>query len=236
MATQSIHARYLDDYFWPHLLNKAYKHQVPPYLPYASIENNIRSKLDNETAQLYLDAAMTDDNKQGTIPNLKTRLSKLGIHTVLLPEATSQRATQYFSDRALTLIIKQMDNIWIKSSQFDWQQKFKTGQQEQNKLKELQVQAKQGLLSDTKTWEYIQLIKKYMANEEALKLYKQVLEIDTDDARISFDIGRTLLKNMDQLGITALESAIKKDASYTVMACQLITQFFVRTGNSRSDT
>ena len=234
LASQSIHRRYLDEQFWPELLNTAYKHPRPPYLPYASMEKSLRNRLDNQTAQLYLDAAMAEQDIHSDTPALKQRLSRLGMHTVLLPEIEAQSATRYFTAPALELIVGQMDRIWFKSSQYDWQQKFRTGQAEQSKLVELRLQAKQGLLSNSRAWEYIQLIKKYIQGEQALALYKQVLAIDTDDARISYDIGRTLLEHMDRQGIQALEDCIQKDASYTVMACQLITEFFVRAGDSRS--
>jgi len=235
LSTQSIHRRYLDEHFWPHLLNNAYKYKTPPYLPYASMQDHLHSKLDSQSAQALLDTAMSEKPKNnGSMPVLKQRLFRLGLHTVMLPEPEKQSATQYFSDHALVLIIGQMDHIWLKTSQFDWQQKFRTGQLEQNKLKELRVQSRQRLLTNHRTWEYIQLIKKYVDDEQALELYKQVLSIDTDDARIGFDIGQTLLAHMDRQGIEALENAIAKDPGYTVMACQLITDFFVRCGDSRS--
>jgi hypothetical protein len=234
LTTQSIHARYLEDYFWPHLLNNAYRFKKPPYLPYASMEHHFRSKLDNQAAQLYLDNAMAEQPKPCATPTLKQRLNRLGIHNVLLPEMANQCATQYFSRQVLTTVIRQMDHIWIKTHQYDWQQKYRIGQQEQAQLKELRTQASQGLLTNLKAWEYIQLIKKYVDDLHALELYKQVLKIETEDARISYDIGRTLLKNLDHEGIKALEDAISKDPGYTVMACQLIIDYHVRCGDSRS--
>jgi hypothetical protein len=42
------------------------------------------------------------------------------------------------------------------------------------------------------------------------------------------------LKNLDHEGIKALEDAISKDPGYTVMACQLIIDYHVRCGDSRS--
>lgn len=234
LTTQSIHARYLEDHFWPHLLNTAYKFKTPPYLPYASMETYFRSKLDNQSAQTYLDSAMAEPSATSSMPSLKQRLSRLGIQNVLLPETLNQSATQYFTREALATVIKQMDHIWMKTRQHDWQQKFQVGQQEQAQLKELRLQASRGLLTNLKAWEYIQLIKKYVDDKHALELYKQVLHIETEDARISYDIGHTLLKNMDHQGISALEDALRKDPGYTVMACQLITDYFVRCGDSRS--
>ena len=72
-----------------------------------------------------------------------------------------------------------------------------------------------------------------MDEQDAIELYKQILHIHTDDARIAFDIGRSMLALMNPDGIEALEKAIQQDGSYTVSACQLITKFYVRIGNSK---
>ena len=234
LITQSIHKRYLDEKFWPRLLNTAYKHPSPPYLPYASIEKNLRTELNNETAQQLLDAAMSEHSNHGGIPALRQRLHRLGIQTVMRPDTDMHSATRFFTESSLDLIVRQLDHIWVRSRRYEWQQKYRTGQLEQNKLKELQVQARQGLLTNNRAWEYIQLIKKYLDDQQALDQYKEVLKIDLDDARINYDIGKTLLDHKDAQGIEALENAFGKDAGYTVMACQLTTDYFVRTGNKRS--
>jgi hypothetical protein len=67
-----------------------------------------------------------------------------------------------------------------------------------------------------------------------LPLYKQILLNNITDARVFFDIGRTLLTHADVAGVAALEHAINLDAGYTVIACQLMTKYYVQTGNSKS--
>jgi|GEM_PF-2461160 len=229
-----ISNKYLNDVFWPHLNNKAYKHKTPPYLPHASIERNIKSKLDDHSRQSWLDSALCEVSESASEPSLSNRLKKLDISNPPLPDSLHMTAAEFFLRDTLPTLIQQMDKIWSFSNQFIWQKKYIKGQEEMNELKELGIQAQQGLLTDQRIWDYIQLIKRYMDEQEAARLYKEILKLETGDARISFEIGRTLLEQMDNDGIEALEQTMRQEAGYTVMACHLLTRHYSRIGDNRS--
>jgi len=234
ITINGISEYYLDNYFWPHLYNKAYKHKVPPYLPYTSLETNLHTKLDNEIAESWLEKALTSENNQAEFPNLKQRMANLDLKHIMMPAPVMESSAHYFLEDTLKIVTQQMDKTWLMAHQFDWQQKFKAGEQERIQLSKFQSQVESGYLSDLKTWEYILLIKKYISKNDALLLYIKILKLQPRDARINFDIGRSLLNNMDELGIKALEKSMQQDPSYTVISCQLITKFFVAIGNSKS--
>lgn len=229
-----ISDKFIHDVYWPHLNDKAYRHKKPPYLPYTSLERNIKSKLDDYTRQSWLDAATisTDDNYHYL--SLLSRLKKLQVNTPSLPPGYKISAAQYFLPDILKTLITQMDRLWFAGSKFSWQKRYLKGQSELTELRELGIQAEQGLLSNDRIWDYIQLIKRYKTELEATELYKKILQYDTDDIRISFEIGRTLLENMNNDGIAALENTIQLDEGYTLMACQIMTRYYSRTGDNRS--
>jgi len=234
LAHNYIVRKFLYQSFWPHLNNKAYRHKTPPYLPYSSLERNLKSELDSLTSQSWLDSITLDRDESQRSPDLLARLKKLNVTQPSLPEHHQVSAAQYFLSDTLAKLIKQMDKLWLVSNQFTWQKKYQKGQTEITELKELGIQAKQSLLSDDRMWDYIQLIKRYIDKGEAIKLYKQILQMDTRDARISFEIGRTLLDHMDSDGIDALEATIKNEPGYTLMVCQILTRYYTRTGDNRS--
>ncbi|MCW9014144.1 MAG: hypothetical protein OQL06_10200 [Gammaproteobacteria bacterium] len=234
LTTSSICKKYLEENYWPHLFNKAYKYKSPPYFPYSSLERNLRINIDRESAQSWLDHELQTENHSNFMPSLRTRFENLGHTGNNLPEPVTESSAHHFLNSSLAEITKQMDKVWFITHRFDWQQKYKKGQLEQNLLKEYRIQASKGLLSDTKIWEYILLIKRYVDEPEASELYKQILKYNPRDPRISFDIGRTLIAKMDDSGIEALENTIKLDSSFTVMACQLITKYYVRAGNNKA--
>ena len=105
---------------------------------------------------------------------------------------------------------------------------------EQQRLRQLIMQAMQSLLADETAWELLQMSKRYLNDEQMLPMSRQILQSSLSDARIYFDIGRSLLAQGDEQGIMALEKAINTDEGYTVIACQLMTKYFVYVGNSRS--
>lgn len=234
ITTSGISKYYLDNYFWPHLYNKAYKHKTPPYLPYSSIERNLHTKIDNEISHSWLDQAVSSTQPISSFPSFSQRLANIELKRVMLPAPVMKSAANYYFENHLKTITSQFDKIWFMTHQFDWQQKYKQGQEEQNTLEHLKQKADSNALNDQQTWEYILLIKKYVNTQDAIPLLKQILKLETTDARIRFDIGRTLLLIQDEDGIRALESAMAQDPSYTVMSCQLITKYFVSIGNSKS--
>jgi len=234
ISVSGISQHFLDDIFWPHLYSKAYKHKTPPYLPYASIERNIQTRLDNEISQSWIDQSLARKSQNQSEPSLYQRLANLELQRVLLPAPVMQSAAAYYLDKTLNTITQQMDKIWFMSHKFDWQQKYKKGQEEQEELAELGAQALSGSLSDSKMWGYILLIKKYIDERAQIPLFKHLLKLNTHDARIPFDIGRTLLNNLDSDGIPALETAMSLNPDYTLIACKLITKHCVATGDSKS--
>jgi Zn-dependent protease with chaperone function len=234
IATAGISEYYLNNNFWPHLYNKAYKHKTPPYLPYASIETNLHTKLDSETAETWLEKSINSNDSHTDIPSLRQRMANLDLKRIMMPAPVMESSAHYYLADTLKTITQQMDKVWQMTHQFDWQQKFKIGEQERIQLRQLQSQVESGALSDIKVWEYILLIKKHINENSALLLYIKILRLQPKDARINFDIGRTLLNNLDELGIKTLETSMEQDPTYTVIACQLITKFFVAIGNSKS--
>jgi len=234
ISISGISQHYLDDIFWPHLHSKAYKHKTPPYLPYSSIERNIQTRLDNEISQTWIDQSLSKKPQNASEPSLHQRLKNIELQRVLLPTSVMQSAANYYLGETLNTITQQMDNVWLMTHKFDWQQKYKKGQEEQEELAELGAQALSGSINDTKKWEYILLIKKYIDEQARIPLFKNLLKLNTHDARIPFDIGRTLLNNHDTDGIPALETAMSLNPDYTVIACQLITKHCVATGDSKS--
>lgn len=225
--------RFLEDEFWPSLHNKAYKYHTPPFMPYSCLEIHLRNKLLPRIAQHWIDESLHTKPAIGTMPDYYTRINKLDVWNITLPHTADESAAAYFLDDACDTIIDQMDQIWLKSHLYTWQQKFKRGQLERNKLKELKLQASQGMLSDIKTREYIQLISKYVERHEATQLYKKLLNINYKDSHIYFEIGGGLISCMDAEGIQVLEKAMSMNSKHTIAACNLITQYYVQSGNSR---
>jgi len=234
LVQRFISERYLSDSFWPNLNEKAYRHKTPPYMPYTNIERNLKSKLDDLTRQSWLDSTLFDLTEPADTPSLSNRLKQLKISNPPLPNALQTSAAEYFLADTLPILMQQMDKIWEVSNQFIWQKKYARGQSELADLSELSIQADQGLLSDERIWDYIQLIKRHKDEQQAAIKYREILALNTQDPRISFEIGRTLLEQMDSDGVKALERTMQLEAGYTVMSCQILTRYYSRTGDNRS--
>lgn len=227
IIVSGISQHYLESNFWPHLHSKAYKHKTPPYLPYASIEHNIQSRLDNELSQSWIDQSLAVKQQRTAEPSLRQRLANLHIRRITLPAPVMSSAAHILLGETLNTIYQQFDKVWLMTHQFDWSKKYQQGLNEQKELEALHQQVLDKSIADQNAWEYILLVKKYIDDQEHVKLFIELLSINTQDARIKFDIGRTLLTHLNPEGITALETAISQDPAYTVHAYQLITKYYV---------
>ena len=233
LTTMGISQTFFNEVHFPHLMNKAYKHEIPPYFPYESFERNLHTKIDSEFCQHWLDKTLNQEGIQKDFPSFPQRIQNIGLDKIWLPDMNTASSASSLLDDMLFILCQQMDDEWFKNNEDEWNSRYKIGQLEQNKLKEYQVLLKQNILSDQKTWEYILLTKKYVDELEASELYKQILKTDFSDPRISFEIGRKLLKQLDEDGIDAMHKTIKLDDSYTVMACQLLTKYYSQLGDKK---
>lgn len=229
-----ISEKFLKEIFWPQLNNKAYRHKSPPYLPYSSIEKIISSELDDYTRQSWLDNALCDKKQFSLKLSILNRLHNLNITHPALPINYNTSAANYFLHDSLSTLITQMNRVWASSNKHDWQKKFRKGQSELTELKELGVQAEQGLLSDERMQVYLKLIKRYVTEKETLSLYRKILKFETKDPRISFEIGSLLLENLEGDGVSALEKSIQIDPDYTLKVCQFLTRYYTRIGDHRA--
>jgi hypothetical protein len=234
LITSVFCAHYLENDFWPHLHNKAYRHKQPPYMPYTSLDHNLRVNLKEENAQGWLNAEMEKNVQPADVPTFRQRLERLSVYRVVLPPPVTESAARYFLGEHLKIIAGQLDQVWFKTHEFEWQQKFQQGLQQQQHLRTLMTQSLQNLLTDEGAWELLQLGKRYLGDDPMLPLCKQILQNSISEARIYFDIGRTLLTHADTEGVAAIEKAMLLDDSYTIIGCQLMTKYYVQIGNSKS--
>ncbi|MDH5570746.1 MAG: hypothetical protein OEY89_03210 [Gammaproteobacteria bacterium] len=233
LLTLLISRNYLQQIFWPQLYSNAYMHATPPYLPYSSIESHLQQNLDKSQSRNWINIALRAHEEDTALPSLKTRLINLSCDEIKVPPEVKHSSAAALINSKLNEITQTMDSLWLNRHQEEWETKYKKGLVERKKLKELAIQARHGLLSDIKAWEYIQLIKLYIDKKKAISLYLQILKINIRDPRISFDIGRSLLESMVESGVMALERTVQLDSRYSVSCYQLIARYYTGIGNNK---
>ncbi|MDQ1363629.1 MAG: hypothetical protein QG652_1491, partial [Pseudomonadota bacterium] len=172
LITANISNHYLKNEFWPNLYSKAYRHKQPPYFPYTSLDHNLRAKLDEDKAQAWLNAEMKQASRTSATPTLRQRLEQLGIYHADLPPTVTESAAKYFLGSHLKIIASQLDQIWLKTHEYEWQQKYQQGLQQQQQLRSLISQAMRMCLTNATAWELIQLSKRYQDQDHNLPICK----------------------------------------------------------------
>ena len=235
IAIYEIKKRFVDEEFWPELNNKAYTNANPPYLPYSEMDNIMSKELDERNARVYFEKEMSRTVLIGDErPGLRERLARLQREDITIPGHRADNAAHHFFGRSLGAIQKQLDKVWYLQNKTIWSNRYKQGLAEKQQLKCLREQAAKALLSNAEARTYLQLLNKYVAAETALPLCYEVLNTNSMDAGVCFEIGRILLAANDERGIEALDMAMDISRSLTIDSCQLIIKYMVGKGDMRN--
>lgn len=233
MAVYHVKKLYIETIFWPQLLNAAYDMENPPYLPNQSTSRMIEENLDQERIQSLVESELLKETETGSvIPSLKCRLQELGYDSLYISDQyIGTNAKDLLGDQLIT-ISKQMDNIWYLKNKKEWMMKYQIGAEEKEKLNSMIQQASHGSFTNRDINTYLSLIKKYVDPDQALSLYKVIIEKYELDGDVYYELGKALIKADDALGPPALDAAMKKQPALTVECCNYIVEYMVRHGDN----
>ena len=232
IAAFSIKNHYLETIFWPEINASAYKIPRPACLPFSSMDSALSAALDPHTAQhIYEEEINRVTAADSETPNLMTRLKTLGYDEFVMPSSKKETAAHQFLGDRLSVIQKQLDNIWYLKNKNIWSRRYQQGVEEKKRLKILREQAAQALLSNTEAREYLLLTEKYLEPEKALPLYREIIETNCMNADVCYELGRLLLKSGDPGGIDALQIAMDLNEERTTDCCNHIANYMTRQGN-----
>jgi len=236
LLSEIISKCFLDNVFWPTLLNSAYTTPKPGYLPYTSMQDYFFSNIDDNYIQTEIDRILITPDTHSNFSHIAYRLSNNLIKDIPLPSYTnsSPAVNYYIDDNVLLKIHAQFDRVWLISSKLAWDINFKTGLEEQLKLTKLHNDAINHLLTNESAHEYLSLISKYLSKNDYNQHYNLIIYNNISDANLFLLIGKHYLDNLDSNGLKILEVALEHDKSLTLSICQLITKYYVRLGQPKN--
>jgi Zn-dependent protease with chaperone function len=227
----AIAGRYLDEEYWPQVFRRADDEREPPSA-FAPMREHLSSVRAHTKANTWVQQELTRTGEpHDTHPTTAERIRQLGLDPEeILRSATTnggaqrQTAAQAYLGTAETNIAEQIDQDWHRAVGRAWFERYHEAQRLKSDLEELDQRASSADLSLEDAYKRADLTEAFRSADAALPLYRAVLEREPGHAPAHFAIGRILLAQKDDAGLTHLERAMEADPEAVLPACE--TAFF----------
>ncbi len=223
-----IMQRFLKEIYWPAVMAAAEHSATPNFKVFRNLEAVFRKRVSPDTVQTWVREAFVGKWRDDACdPGLKVRLNEIGHGDVRYVPPEAAGAAQMLFGASYQWVIDRCDARWAEEHQEEWRNRHEKAQRQYGRLYALrELLQREGLRGD-EAMEYAALVKRYETTEEAMKAYERILNLNPDDARIRFGVGKFMLSRKDVRGVKLLESAMQMDKRLVDPACRLISGFVV---------
>lgn len=213
-----VYSQFIQEKHWTKFNEKVITHPEPPEMPYASLvrlmENTDIPQSEASSAIEFAKKATT--NYHDTHPCLTERLASLGCSDMAFVQ-TSVSAGRTYLGNVVDEIAGEIDKAWAEFSIENWKQEHDIAQKEKQQLNELQRKDVEQL-SQSELWDWCWMFEKFQESDSADAQNHAVLEryqiYNTrfpNDIKGTFAVGRLLILDKNEDGLTYLQQAMRKD-------------------------
>lgn len=226
LAGDIIMRRFLDEHYWPTVYRTAEHSATPSFKVFRNLEAVFRKRASDEQIQVWLREAYvgkwrSDDRD----PGLRMRLNEIGHGELRYHPHAGSSAAQTLLGASHQWVLDRCDVRWAEEHGEEWRARHEKSQRQYERLDILRKLLRRHGLHGAEAMEYAALVKRYGEPEEALEAYRAILELNPNDAKIVFGVGKYLLACRDPQGVQVLEHAMTLDKRYVDPACRLISGF-----------
>lgn len=228
LAGEVIMSRFLQEHYWPTVYRTAEHSATPNFKAFRSLEAVFHRRVTNELVQNWVREAFVgkwcSDERD---PGLKARLREIGHADIHYQPPQGQAAAIPLFGASYQWIIDRCDARWADEHREEWRLLHEKSQRQYDRLEMLRGVLQRHGLQGEDAMAYAALVKRYGTQDEAREAYRTILDLNPNDARINFGVGKYLLSCKDARGVKLLEHAMTLDKRYVNPACRLISGFVV---------
>jgi len=224
IRSDALHERY-----WGPLLKRADSSPEPEQQPFTRLAAFLRENpLPREELLRRISKAVDRETDHAdTHPALRDRLAAMQAPPVLPGTIVRSAAEEWLGPR-LSSVLAEFDSRWVERNREPWQQRFQYVQDARRSLQALQSRQVEQL-SPEERWNLATWTEEFVAEADALPLYRAYAQQAPEDRNADFAIGRILLARSDPHGLAHLERALEQ-FRLTLPACELAYDYLLRTG------
>lgn len=228
LAGDVVMTRFLDEQYWPTVYRTAEHSSTPNFKVFRNLETVFHRRVDNDLVQAWIREAFVGKWRSDEHdPGLKARLREIGHADISYRPPSGPGAAQSLLGASYQWVIDRCDARWAEEHREDWRQRHEKSQRQYERLEMLREVLQRHGLHGEEAMAYAALVKRYGTPEDTQEAYRTILDLNPNDARINFGVGKYLLSCKDARGVKVLEHAMALDKRYVDPACRLISGFVV---------
>lgn len=229
LVALELRGAYLSEEFWPSVYLRARAEPEPPPVFGADLPVALKTPLSDEEARRWLDRAMAEEtNSSDTHPALRERLKAIGQDPRLPPTVTETAADRFLGTQVRDLAAL-VNRAWTAQVESSWRKQYATAQEEKAELRGLVEKAALAPLADAEAFARALLTEEYGSRDEAILLYRALLDTSPTHTGATFALGRALIQQKNEEGIAYLRRTIETEEKGIVQSCELLYEYFIAT-------
>ena len=225
LVSLQLKARFLQQQFWPRLMQQAIERPTPDAAPYSQMRLALSLGFAEAPGEQWLEQALAENNHSSeSHPSLRERLEQLGCFP-RLPRPFRLSAAQVLLGPELQRLSQQLDQAWLRQIRPEWQQRHQQIRDAQQQLQQLEQQLQCGRISLDDAFRRARLTEELGDGAAACEQYRQIVAQHPEHAPSCFAAGRLLLAAGDAAGLALLENAMRYDNKAIIPSCRLAYDF-----------
>lgn len=204
LANNLVATAFLNKQYWPMIFKAADRCPTPVVKAFSHLPLLLHKTLNEKQAERWLLEAQTFGKQQQT--DVLDLLAELRIDHLSWPGLPAENAFNSLFDNSN--ILKKLDTYWQNTIEPQWREAHTRYKNDESRFNELGRRAREQGLRGESALNFIKLAPRFVEIQEALSVYQEIYNNNTDDAKVCFACGLALLRNnASNAGITALQRA-----------------------------
>ncbi|KNF07685.1 hypothetical protein CLPU_13c00270 [Gottschalkia purinilytica] len=220
----------LDLEFWPKINRQIRKFTQPPNNVYDEMKKYLYKTIPEDKMIKYINKGLKrNTDLTDTHPSPKNRILNLNESSNYNKDC-SLRASEEYLGKSLDNIIDILNKQWKDNISDWWVEEHRETSEGIEQLEKLKKDVN-NLSIDEKLFMGV-LEENYGDIDEAINIYKDIIEIDNEYAEALYRLGVIQIQDDNKEGIEFIEKAMKIDIRYTIDGCYEIYKYLINNGKS----
>ncbi len=208
----ALMGRFLEELFWPRLMQQVDRHAEPPYLPFSMMPRAFGLARKEWARQDWVDRAMRNLSAEGdTKPSLADRFAALNVEPAPPAYASERSAMALFKENSQA-VLQWCDEEWREENLPAWRERHKAIAELRWKLSEYEKVPREELKAED-LWQKSLLIFELGDFPAAIEELQLLVDREPAMAKAHLMLGKLLLQHGNELGLQSLALAARYDAA-----------------------
>lgn len=232
-ALVNVHVKgALNPDFWKGVKKQVFQTAHPPVALYHDWAARVKTQQTTDAEGALKEALEEETGLSDTHPSLTDRLAKLGV-VATVEQAPSISAAEALLGSQYAALVQQAGHQWSADVSEGWQEQHGKIAAARTRITALVALRNERPFTAAEAFEYADLTEDANPDEDALPLFRQVLDLEPQHELARFSVARLLLGRDDAEGVSLMrEFETNKNPQLRLAASAILSGYFSRKGDT----